>query len=54
MYRGELSLRALWVRVMALPPDSPLMLQLEQDRAETEARAEYDSIDETLAMLKRG
>lgn len=48
-----MSLRALWVRIKALPIDSPLMLQLEHDRAAAEAQSEIDSLDETLDMMRR-
>ena len=48
-----MSLRQLWVRLKSLPADVPLWNAIENDRAAAEAKAEYDSIDETLAMMRR-
>lgn len=48
-----MSLRQLWVRIKALPQDAPLWLEVARDQAEAEAKAEADSLDETLAMMRR-
>lgn len=48
-----MSMRQLWVRIQALPADCPLWVAVDDDRAESEAKAEAESIDETLAMMRR-
>lgn len=53
-YRGEMTMRALWVRIQALPAEAWLWRELraEAERAE-EAQVSRD-IDEAVAMMRRG
>ena len=48
-----MTLRQLWVRIQALPDDCPLWVAIANDRIEADAKAESDSIDETLNMMRR-
>jgi hypothetical protein len=48
-----MTLRKLWVLIQALPADGPLWVAVANDRIAAEAKAESDSIDETLNMMRR-
>ena len=47
-------MRKLWNCIEALPDDCPLHNAVANDRMKADAKAEADSIDDTLAMFKRG
>lgn len=51
-YRGDLCLRELSNRFLALPPEAPIwdVLRGEEERAETQRRA--DDIDDVLSQFK--
>lgn len=52
LYRGRMSLRQVWVRIRALPPDSPLWIVLRGEFAEAEEQAHYDDTVEAVNRYK--
>jgi len=51
-YRDRLTLRQIWVRIKALPPDAPLLAILEAEAGEAQAQAKADEIDALLAQFQ--
>jgi len=45
-----LTLRQVWVRIKALPPEAPLWALVQRDREENEVTS---AIDEAMAMFDR-
>ena len=52
-YRDRLTLRQIWVRIKALPPDAPLIAVIEAMDADAEAEAKQREVEETLARFRR-
>ena len=48
-----MTLRQLWVRIQALPADSPLFQRIRERLDEDRKQQEIDDIDATLAMIQR-
>lgn len=46
-----MTLRQLWIRIDALPPDAPLWMKVRERQAEVEATMQVDDIDATLALI---
>lgn len=54
IYRDRMTLRQLWVRIRALPDDSPLAYELAAMAAEAERDKQSTAIDEALNRFQRG
>jgi hypothetical protein len=52
-YRGDLTLRQVWVRLRALAEDAPLWVVLEAEQEKAKQRKQADDIDAALAPFKR-
>lgn len=53
LYRDRLTLRQLWVRVTACPPDSPLWNAWRHARDEAEAQRKVDEVEDTLSIFTK-
>lgn len=53
LYRDRLTLRQLWVRVMACPGDSPLWVEWRSRRDEAEAERKVTEVEDTLAIFTK-
>ncbi len=58
LYRNEMSLRQLWVRIKSLPPPSPLQsplpLHVALEKAAKETDSPADAAQEALERFGRG
>jgi hypothetical protein len=52
LYRGEMTLRQLWVRMQALPADCPFWLEVEAERERDAVDQQARDIDNVLDMFK--
>lgn len=54
LYRDRLTLRQLWVRLKALPGDSPLHDSLVREREEAEEARRAADLDDALNRYRKG
>lgn len=54
VYRDRLTLRQVWVRIKALPPDAPLWAAVAADEDRSERARLADDIDAALTMMRGG
>lgn len=52
LYRGEMTLRQLWVRMQALPADTPFWVEVESARERDAVDQQVRDIDNVLDMFK--
>ena len=52
-YRGDLSLRQVWVRLRSLSPEAPIWVVLEAEQEKAKQRKQVDDIDDALAPFMR-
>ena len=54
LYRGEMSLRQLWVRLRALPGDSAVHRSVHEAAEKADADKLTQDVEDALAMFGRG
>lgn len=52
LYRDELTLRQLWVRLKALPADAPLVAALNAAEEQAQRAEEAAAVDDAMAMMR--
>lgn len=51
LYRDQMTLRQLWVRIRALPGDSPVHRAVEDARVRAELDQKAQDVDDAIAMV---
>lgn len=54
LYRDEMTLRQVWVRFWALPPDAPLLVVLRAEQEKAEADQRSADLDDALTRYRKG
>lgn len=52
-YRGALTLRQLWTRIICLPPEAPINRVLEEEQERADAARQVSDIEDVLSSFQK-